>query len=269
MKTVILGLDGLDHYIVTSEKLQYLLQQQNGQIEVPINEKQGVPVSPEVWASFLTGQIIKNFGFRRSGCVGHVIEWLLRLRGKKSLPSWITKSYLGQRIGRKAPRKFPDLKIPTFLDFKGTAEINAPYFSYDHRVIAQIQKLINTDKDIILNQLREILNSRIRNIEEKIQQLLPNYKVVFAYMHYPDCIQHLEWHNYKEEIIPLYNRLNNFTKKISEDIMHNNRLVILSDHGFDFNVGTHSKWGSFSTNKPILPQPESIVDFFHLVKKWL
>ena len=58
-KIFILGLDGLEYDFVEKWNLVHLKQREYGKIIVPIAEKLGVPNTPEVWASFLTGKHIK------------------------------------------------------------------------------------------------------------------------------------------------------------------------------------------------------------------
>lgn len=67
MKLFILGLDGLDCGITLKLKLKNLLQKQFGKIDVPIDEKFGFPISPEVWASFLCAENVEmDFKGRRN-----------------------------------------------------------------------------------------------------------------------------------------------------------------------------------------------------------
>ena len=52
----ILGIDALDYELVDKLNLNNLKQLQYGKTIVPINEKIGIPSSPEVWSSFLIGE---------------------------------------------------------------------------------------------------------------------------------------------------------------------------------------------------------------------
>lgn len=56
----ILGLDGLEYHLLEKWNLTNLKQREYGKITVPIERKAKVPVSPEVWASFLTERDIKK-----------------------------------------------------------------------------------------------------------------------------------------------------------------------------------------------------------------
>ncbi|EMR73483.1 hypothetical protein MCGE09_00587 [Thaumarchaeota archaeon SCGC AB-539-E09] len=54
----ILGIDSLDYDLVEKWNLQNLKQLEYNKIKVPINEKLGLPLSSEVWASFLVGKYV-------------------------------------------------------------------------------------------------------------------------------------------------------------------------------------------------------------------
>ncbi len=54
----ILAIDALDYELVKKLNLKNLKQLEYNKIEVPINEKLGVPISADVWASFLIGKNI-------------------------------------------------------------------------------------------------------------------------------------------------------------------------------------------------------------------
>jgi len=59
LRVFVLALDGLEYYLVAEWGLKGLQQICFGKLTVPVNEKTGYPLSPEVWATFLTGRHVK------------------------------------------------------------------------------------------------------------------------------------------------------------------------------------------------------------------
>ena len=59
----ILGLDGLEHSFVEEFDCKNLKQLHYSQIDVPLDSKRGIPVTPQVWLSFLSGKWIGDLEF--------------------------------------------------------------------------------------------------------------------------------------------------------------------------------------------------------------
>jgi hypothetical protein len=261
MKIVCLGLDGLEYKFVLSWNLQNLQQKQFGKIEVPIHEQKKVPVSPEVWASFLTGKVIRGKDFARIGTSGKILELLMYLRKKVNLSLGV-----GKIFSKHAPRKFPKLNEPTFIDDPHIEEVNSPYYSYDHTVLSTIKKFGLNEMGLqqTINEMISVYEKRKVDILIEINKKLVNSRAVFAYMHFPDALQHLLFMR-MDELKKNYNDLNLFISELKKNIDEDVIFIIVSDHGFDTTKGTHSNYGCYSSNVPLIPEPNHITDFFDII----
>jgi len=254
----ILGLDGLEYNFVEKWNLKNLQQLQYGTIEVPIGEGDNVPTSPEVWASFLTGKHISNLRFVKPFPVGAALDFLKFIRKHINISLG-----LGRKVGGLAPSRFPRLKHKTFLDHSSFKEINVPYYSYDHRPINVTHRFTKGELSLseAIDTLLTIYEERKKQILDETERLR-DVKVVFAYMHYPDILQHLfirRLHKIKEHYVDLDGYVSILKRKADS------LFLIVSDHGFDLKKETHSKYGFYSSNKVLNPKPKQITDFFKIV----
>ena len=131
----VLGLDGLEYDFVERWNCKNLKQREYGKVQVPINEEVGLPLSPEVWASFLTGKHICASFKKPVTPLSIIFRFLKFMRRHTSLSFGLSK-----RIRDNIPMEihgqynigFPTLKDKTFLDLTNSKEIGAPYYSFDN-----------------------------------------------------------------------------------------------------------------------------------------
>jgi hypothetical protein len=253
-KIFILGLDGLEYNLVEKWNLIHLKQSEYGKLEVPINLKVGVPISPEVWASFLTGKYI-SAEFKRP----FILKILMFLRRYVNLSLG-----LGKKIGH---RKFPKLREKTFLDLTNSKEINVPYYSYDHAVfkiyLAFYRNKLSLKETIA--KLNSLYEKRKKQILDSLT-FLEQVDVLFAYLHFPDALQH-----FIPSILRLkehYIDLDSYVKLLKDLILRKDLLfIIVSDHGFDVKVKNHSTYGFWSLNRQINFKPKNVTNFYHFILK--
>lgn len=242
------------------------MQQKNyGKIVVPINKKMGVPSSPEVWASFLTGKWILGLEFDRVHSAGRVLSILKHIRKYIPLSLGIGPRFLDN----KAPRSFPKLSLSTFVDLPGVSEINAPYYSYDHTILEVIQQF-GEDEISMRTAVRrafDIFKQRKKQIGRSILDGSQESRVIFAYVHFPDVIQHFTF--LKPRVIKEhYFELDDFVLRL-KDIISDAQFIIVSDHGFNTTDGSHSLYGFYSSNIDITPEPKRITDFYEAITQRL
>jgi len=255
----ILGLDGLEYDFVERWNLKSLKQKEYGKLEVPINKRTGVPLSPEVWAAFLTGKYVPGLDFTRTPMIDFILRTLEFMR--KHVPVGFG---LGKRIRVKAPRSFPKLNEKTFLDHTNSREINVPYYSYDNK-IPEIMNRFDAGK----LSLKETIREALEVYKEWKQMILDEagkleaFDVVFAYTHFPDSIQHLSFTK-PSKIEEFYADLDNYVSVLKSRV-EASLFLIISDHGFDLETKTHSKHGFYSSNISLNPKPKRITDFYDLV----
>lgn len=262
MRIVFLGLDGLDYEYAIDWSMTHLLQRQHSRIEVPINPDKGAPLTPEVWASFLSGKRVKR-EFEMRNNWEHLFKLLVYMRKKMKRGLGLR---LGQRIHRVGGhRRFPELKERSLLDLIPSTTINAPYYDYDHKCLAIFYQM-NTGKtngEDTRKRLEQLFVERITQIKERL--LATTGELVFAYMHFPDAIQHLTVYRNKNELLQHYMVLDEFVRDLTQSI-ESDYFIILSDHGHDMERG-HSNYGFYSCNVELDKKPTSIYDFYQFVQE--
>lgn len=231
---------------------------QYGKIEVPINEELGAPMSPEVWASFLTGREVGSLVFDKAGTAEVTLKILRFLR--RYIPIGFG---LGRRVEKRAPSRFPKLKFESFLDLTKSKEINMPYYSHDHSALDIIyqfksEKLPVREAVKLLFDLYEKRKEQILTEAEKIEDV----DVVVAFMHFPDSLQHFLFTR-PSKIKDLYVDLDKYVSVLKNRVK--GTFIIISDHGLSIKEGTHSKYGFYSANTLLTPKPKRITDFFAIV----
>ncbi len=263
----ILGIDALDYELVEKLNLNNLKQLEYSKIVVPINKKLGHPLSPEVWASFLTGKYIpKKFPEQP-----HFTRFLFKLNSSlkidfskgvlKKLRLLILKRFL-------ISNKFGNLNKKTFLDITQSMEINVPFYSFDNKTfdIGHLFGLEELSLKKTVNGIKLIYEDRKKQIFSKIDNIR-NEDVVFAFMHTLDMLSHCAFLR-GSEIELHYLDLDNYVsllKRKLEDSFGDVIFIIVSDHGFDFDKGTHSMMGFYSSNTHLISNPEKITDFYKII----
>lgn len=259
----ILGLDGLEYDFVEMFRCKNLKQVQYGRIDVPIDDKKGIPFTPQVWASFLRGKWIDDIQFiNESKVVEYPLKVLRFIRRIIPISLGLGKKTRVKLMRFKKPSDFPKLEGETFLDIIDSATINAPFYDFEN-VCWEVSNEFGKGK-ISLEELIEAIQKRYQDIRDKILVEAPGLdkEIVFAYMLFPDYLQHLFYNN-SQEIQSLYMDLDRFVKELKKKI--DGDLLIVSDHGFDFETETHSLKGFYSMNRKINFEPRKITDFYNLL----
>lgn len=253
----ILGLDGLEYNWVEQWTLNNLKQLQYGKLEVPIHPH-GIPFTPEVWASFLTGKTQR-------------IDWEYGTVGKhiRSIIQFFRR-HLNVSLGldnRFIKRRYPKLDEQTFLDFVANSKtFNAPYYTYDFAIFSLLslwaRRKISHEK--LIQKLYELYGKQKRQMVKFIHDS-QEFELLFAYLHFPDALNHTLWKK-SDEIKNHYRDLDTFFGQIKSLVNNGNTLfLIISDHGFDAETGTHSTYGFYSSSRVLNPAPTKITDFFQII----
>lgn len=137
MKLVFLGLDGLEYDFVGRWRLDNPKQQECGKIIVPIDPRIGVFSSPQVWATFLTGQHLGGLESKRAGFTGRFVDLLELIRHHVPLSMGLRKS-----LAKHTHKSVPKLDTATFEDKQNVTQIDAPHCSYDNMVFSVIQEYV-------------------------------------------------------------------------------------------------------------------------------
>ena len=267
MKIFVFGLDGLEYDLVEKWDLTCLKQLEYGRTVVPINDKTNHPFSPEVWGTFLLGkhEIVSATGSH------HPLSMFLR--SLKFLRKHIQLSLgLGRKVLHAMPVKWwggLEYGIPssqkTFLDLTKSKAINAPFYGNDCYSFIIMQRF--NAGELSLQQTAEAyqkLYMERKNLILREVEKIRDEDVVFAFMHFPDILQHFLFTK-PVKIKKHYFDLNNYVRTLKRKIDADVTFLIVSDHGFDLKTGTHSEHGFYSCNKHLDPKPEQITDFFKII----
>jgi len=263
-RLIIVGIDGLDYDLIVGWELKHLLQRDYGRITVPISDK-GIPLSPQVWGSFLKGEYLNNnFKFEVKHRNNTIYNILRAIRRVVPLSLGLSK-----RIHKPIEHsRFPELNFKTFIDFPGVREVNAPYYSFDYKsfeISFKYRQGILSINDCIAGLEKILLNKQkliIKEMEEDDKS-----KVIFFFIHALDVLQHFIFVKGPKFLRRYYAELDNFLYEVNK--IGDDRIIVVSDHGFDFETGTHSMTGFYSCNEVIKPKPKDITDFYGIVRDFL
>ena len=263
----ILGIDGLEYELVEKLNLNNLKQLEHTKIVVPIHKELDHPLSPEVWAAFLTGKYTpKHFEKPQK-----FVRFLLKLN--RSLKIDYSKGFLNRfknfyLENFTSANRFGNLEQKTFLDITKSYEINVPFYSFDNKTfnilyLFGLEKLSLTQS---INEIKTVYEERKKQIINEINYI-SNSDVVFSFMHTLDVLQHLSFLHFSE-VKKHYLDLDNYVsilKNNLEDTFGEINFIIVSDHGFDFEIGDHSMMGFYSSNTYLIPKPVEITDFYAII----
>jgi hypothetical protein len=263
-KLIIFGFDALDYDLVEEWDLFFLEQKVYGRIEVPINDKIGIPLSTDVWGSFLTGRELKNLDFEHDIQKHREFIRNILTRIRKYLP---LKLGLSKRVSGVTHTRFPELNEKTFIDHPNSRAINVPFYNFDYKSFDAMEEMKRkkiTVNDCII-KVSDILKERLEQIREVIISDVDS-KVIFAFISALDILQHLILR--KDPLFKYYVSLDSFIHSIKKEL-DNCFTIIISDHGFNFEKKEHGLYGFFSSNKDLDEFPKSITDVSKIVTEFL
>ncbi len=235
----ILCLDGLDHDMVADWQLSHLMQKQHHPIQVPVSyvrqpdtTSKPMPISPSVWASFLTGKWIRDYGINMN-----------------PYPNW------------------GSLEEPPFTRFFKTSYMfNVPFINYDFA--ASLLMHLWSRGSFTLMHLRRMLRMVYSYRKEMLVRLLRENNglpLFVAYFHFPDVYTHIA--KRRSQLQKHYEDLNSFVATLKEELTDDDTFIILSDHGFDWNDHMHGQLGFYSCNRELVPNPHKITYFYEWLKR--
>jgi len=264
----ILGIDALDYDLVEKLNLKSLMQVEYSQTIVPINEELGFPLSPEVWASFLTGLYVpKKFKQPHT----HLTKYIRKLTRSLKIDSrkgFLKKLRMMYHKQFSTSNKFGNLNKKTFLDLTESMEINVPFYNFDNKTfeIGRLFGIGELSLSQTINEIKLIYDYRKKQIFSEVHNI-KDEDVIFAFMHTADMLQHCAYLRVSEietHYIDLNNYVSDLKRKLA-DSFDDVIFIIISDHGFDFELGKHSMMGFYSSNTHLIPKPEKITDFYEII----
>jgi len=238
VKLFILALDGLDYNLVEKWRLRGIMQRKYGKLRVPVTEE-GFALSPQVWASFLTGRTEEKKFVKPKLLV--LVETL-----RKYIPLSLG---IGKKISKilGTPPIYPELNRDTFLTElpeNSYYVFNFPYINFQGlEILRGFIKGEYSLKDTrhILRKLYQLRMRQVLNLTRREEQL------ILAYMEFPDLTQHFFPNR---AILHHYLTLDTFIKRLSKRLV-DRVLILVSDHGFDPKTRMHTDYGFYSANMDI------------------
>lgn len=252
----ILGLDGLEYRLIEKWQLKNLMQTQHRKIKVPIHPI-GVPYTPDVWASFLTGKWGLNKEFQRKRApLQPVFKALRFIRGKTGLNKSLG---IGKRLSPKLTKpttlSFGRLQLPTFLEDINLKPINFPYVNFDNKEGTVIR---HYGKGRLTLRQAHLWLDRLYCYRKK-QTLTEADNNICAHMFFPDLMMHYHLH-----VPPIKRHYHDLDRYIANLSRRFRMFIIVSDHGFSLEAGTHTPYGFYSCNRRLNPTPRKITDFYKI-----
>lgn len=253
--------DGLDFYKVSQLGLTNFMMLDYDLLEVPVSRTFGIPMSPEVWASFLAGERVeKVFTGRRNLGLARYLSKLKRLFPFVKLG--LHKKFVGVDVG-----SFPVKDFGSWADSCLVNCVNMPYINYDNSDFEYLKNVFAVDKDLegAVDFMFELYGKQYVDVVNGLKDF-DEYVVNVVYFGVPDRVAHLLG---KSKV------LDEFYIKLDDDFGELLRLVdaidggghyvyVVSDHGYDLRLDRHSQFGFVSCNR-FNSLPSSIVEFGDMI----
>lgn len=262
VRVFIFAIDGLEHDWVVDWELNNLKQSVYGKFDV--SEFGDNPLTPSVWASFITGGYMlmdlkrvwtqtnnKHLRGLLDNCpeqVRYKIQWLLQRLGFN--PRRIDKTDLGS--------------VTTIFDHAANPfAVDVPAWNPNHKM----DKLICYYSSTNPLKLVHLLEKSFKQKSELTLEILKNktnYDLFVLYLSYLDFLNHIypkskilkQNYEYVNRLVSIFKRL------------HNGLFLVVSDHG-STEDGFHSTHGFWSVNINTSWHPAKIVDFYPKILEWI
>ena len=278
-KIIVLGIDGLDYYLVKKWGLKYLLQKTTNKLDLSGYK---VIVTPPIWGSMMTGKIdeeIMDKWFKRCQIYGDEDnidqKWWAKI-GQNILPNsvnkWILKNFfknhIASNIFQETCNYIVDKNEDNIFDFfKNPWTNGVPGYKWDEDFKLNkklLSESIAGNKEQYISYLHKEYNKNKKQLIDALEENTHDF--VFWYARIVDSICHA--YNIKPlKLMDYYIELNNFVGEIVKKYA-DSKIYIISDHGMekrDDGFWWHSKYSFFSSNTD-----ENIVrptELYNLIKK--
>ena len=268
-KIYILGLDGLEFNFVEKWDLKNLKQLEYGKISVPISEREDMPMTPQVWGSFLTGKVAATSLKLYKPPLESIIKILDLI--PKSFP---LKERIYDFFRRIIPIRYrysivmgyTPLKMKTFLDITNSKPINVIFYNDDNlgQVINHHFGVGKISLKRAIKLLEKLYKKRKRHILFETGEFKEDYELILAYMHFPDYLHHYLLFR-PSEIKAHYFDLDFFVSSLKKQVGDSTLFLLISDHGFSHEKEKHTNYGFYSSNVTLNPRPKRITDFYKII----
>jgi len=241
-RVLIIGIDALEYDIVMRLKLKNIQQAVFGRLEIKpeyFEEKSGVPFTPIVWGTIISGLRPSQHGIKEFYTYGRFLDFIRKLpiirhiKGKKAVFS---------KIGIK-PRMH-SLKGKTFFDkIQPSIAIYVPDYNANEDFHIQLSAAIKKGVDEYVRTIEKIHTQRVF---ETVVYLRANWRLFMTYFDVLDLLGHIYFVKYPKKLDNAYRRIDRLVKRIKQSCEDPELLtIIVSDHGMEDSgdgiTGNHSK----------------------------
>jgi predicted AlkP superfamily pyrophosphatase or phosphodiesterase len=272
-KVFILALDGLEYDLVKAWKLTNLLQVQYGKIKISSEYLcgEGVPYTPIVWTSFITGKKPDEHKIEDWWTYGRFLDWLRKkppliwIKGKRR---FLLKFGLKPKVVTKKQWKnntetvFDAVKpsIPLFIPAYN--EPTEPHIRLSEAIGKSIKEYEKTIWQI--HQWR---------VNETFKHLNETWKLFMVWFELADLLGHVYFVRNRRKLTFAYEQLDKLASQIKKHLPKNCIFLIVSDHGMrdsgDGMTGNHSDHAFWSLNSETDWEPKDITDFYPKILEWV
>jgi len=277
-RVFILGLDGCDYRLVDLFGLKELKQAKSGHFPSLIDNRIGSPMSPQVWASFITGtpqtQIQGWRHFNRFGKYERILNMFqitphlglvlrkLMFRFIHLVPKNVPlQMFLTDFLSRHRYVGKQDLVGPTLFDVvKSSVAVRVPVWnlSSEHSVMMLTNMLAN----IPLWESLLWLSTR-ETFKECLGVTGGDWSLAMGYIELLDSVGHVYPSSYGKQT-EAYRSVTDFVAELKAALPKDVLLLIVSDHGMEQNgLHSHECFWSMSQNHDF--EPHSITDFYTFI----
>jgi len=269
MSVLIVAFDGMDKELLEKYDCRTVQQEEYGSIEV--KKSVSCLITPEVFASFLTGTTYEEHGvINKKKFDNTVIDKIENLNKYKffrkslGLRNTIYKNIPFLHTGKRGYNR-DDLEAETFLDkVPDSKAIAVPAYNkgysfgfYD----TATQHGMDIGEDERQRILRYLTDDLMRAIEER-------HTVIMMHTQEPDRAHHWYWEVGKiDKVEETYHKLDDLAKEIKEKAKDNgyDTIIFMSDHGLpDVESGDgHNKNAFYSCNHELFPDKTPHITDFH------
>jgi len=267
LKLLIVGLDGLEPELVERWNLALFKQRSYGRHYVGILRTLSTPL---LWGTFLIGRNVEELGY-------DVKTMMIRKNlGLFPLPLkplyWLRVKLLPRRLGLRRvlrkmglvkeysacimPRRLIDMTFLEKLKSMGYSvhAIEVPGYNetINEKYRNMVPRYISSPFIVKLKTLMDILEELKDRVKEGLEAVERGFDIVFVYLPMPDVAHHFFSKGDAKSMRGLrrvYTRLEQLIEPLIRRAYGENYVVlIVSDHGFDFQTHDHSEYGFWSLN---------------------
>ncbi|RLE53765.1 MAG: hypothetical protein DRJ26_02990 [Candidatus Methanomethylicota archaeon] len=273
MKVFVLGLDGLEYMLVSKWKLENLMQVKYGYFEVSeeyAHKRGGVPYTPIIWASFITGKKPSEHGVRELWTYGKFLDKLRHLppikwiKGKRR---FLSKLGLKPKVvGRET------LNCPTIFDvINPSIAVNVPSYNESTHLHRRLSEAFYRGLEEYEKEIWRVHEERKKATYDALRS--GYWKLFMTYFDLADLLGHLHFIKRPFKLLKAYLELNNLAGELQSRVPNDTVFLIISDHGMepsgDGVTGNHSKRAFWSLNLNEKWEPRDFTDFFPKIMQWL